>query len=112
MRVSTGTVRRRKHKKILDAVKGFRMTKSKLYRVAHEAYLHAGQYSLADRRKRLGQMRGLWIKRLNAATVLNGLKYNELISKMKKSNIKLDRKSLSEIAYKYPEVFTQFIKSF
>ncbi len=112
MRVSTGNVRRRKHKKVLEATKGYRMTKSKLYRVAHEAFLHAGQYSLAHRRQRLGQMRSLWIKRLNAATVANGMKYNELISKMKKANITLDRKSLSELAYRFPESFASFIKSF
>lgn len=112
MRVSTGTVRRRKHKKILASTKGYRMTKSKLYRVAHEAFMHAGQYSLAHRRQRLGQMRSIWIKRLNAAAVSNGMKYNELINKMKKSEVKVNRKVLAEIAYKYPETFSQFIKSF
>ena len=112
MRVSSGNVRKRKHKKILEATKGFRMTKSKLYRVAHEAFMHAGQYSLAHRRQRLGQMRNLWIKRLNAAAVSNGLKYNELISKMKKSEVKLNRKVLAEVAYRFPETFSKFVKSF
>lgn len=112
MRSATGITRRRKHKKILSATKGFRMTKSKLYRVAHEAYMHSGQYSYKDRRKRLGQMRNLWIKRLNAAALLNGLKYNQLISGLKKSAIGINRKMLSEIANKYPEVFSKIVKSF
>lgn len=112
MRVSTGTVRRRKHKKILASTKGYRMTKSKLYRVAHEASMHAGVYSLAHRRQRLGQMRSLWIKRLNAAAVANGMKYNELISKMKKSSVLVNRKVLAQIAYDYPEIFSKFTKSF
>lgn len=112
MRVSTGNIRRRKHNKILEATKGYRMTKSKLYRVAHEAFMHAGQYSLAHRRQRLGQMRSLWIKRLNAAAVLNGLKYNDLVSKMKKAGVALNRKTLAEIAFSYPETFSKFVKSF
>lgn len=112
MRSNTGLVRRRKHKKILAATKGFRMTKSKLYRVAHEAFMHSGQYSYADRRKRLGQMRNLWIKRLNAASLANGIKYNQLISGLKKSGSNINRKVLSEIAYIYPEVFTKITKSF
>jgi large subunit ribosomal protein L20 len=112
MRVPTGTIRRRRHKKILESTKGYRMTKSKLYKVAHEAFLHAGQYSFNHRRQRLGQLRSLWIKRLNAASLSNGLRYNDLISKMKKANILVNRKVLAEIAFKFPEVFTKFVKSF
>lgn len=112
MRTTTGTSRKRRHKKILAATKGYRMTKSKLYKVAHEAYMHAGQYSYAHRRRRLSQMRNLWVKRLNAAAVANGMKYNQLISNLKKSNILINRKLLSEIAYTYPEVFSKIVKSF
>jgi large subunit ribosomal protein L20 len=112
MRTSSGNTRKLRHKKILNATKGYRMTKSKLYRVAHEAFLHAGQYSFNDRRKRMGQMRSLWIKRLNAAAVLNGFKYNELVSKMKKANVTVNRKVLAEIAFRFPETFSKFVKSF
>lgn len=112
MRVSSGNTRKLRHKKILSATKGYRMTKSKLYRVAHEAFLHAGQYSFNDRRKRMGQMRSLWIKRLNAAAVSNGLKYNDLVSKMKKANVTVNRKVLAEIAFRFPETFSKFVKSF
>ena len=112
MRTPTGTIRRRKHSKILAATKGFRMTKSKLYRVAHEAYMHAGQYSYEHRRRRLSQMRNLWIKRLNAAAIENGLKYNTLMASLKKANIAINKKILAEVAYSYPEVFTKITKSF
>ncbi|MCK9369097.1 50S ribosomal protein L20 [Candidatus Dojkabacteria bacterium] len=112
MRTSTGVSRRRRHKKILAANKGYRMTKSKLYKVSHEAFMHAGQYSYEHRRRRLSQMRNLWIKRLNAAAVANGLKYNTLIAALAKAKIAINKKLLSEIAYSYPEVFTKITKSF
>lgn len=110
MRVKGGTTRKKRHKKVLNATKGYRMTRSKLYKVAHEAYLHAGQYSYADRQKRTGQMRKIWIKRLNAAARERGIKYSDFISKLKKSNIKLNKKILSEIALKYPETFNNIVK--
>src|SRR5690606_10477963 len=111
MRVPTGKARRRKHKKILKATKGYRMSKSKLYKVAKEAYMHAGQYSYAHRRRRLSQVRNLWIKRLNAAAQENGLKYNDLIKSLKASKIEINKKVLSEIALHNPEVFSQIVKS-
>lgn len=112
MRVPTGKARRRKHKKILKATKGYRMTKSKLYKVAKEAYMHAGQYSYAHRRRRLSQIRNIWVKRLNAASQENGLKYNELIKNLKSSKIEINKKVLSEIALHNPEVFSEIVKSF
>ncbi|MBU1071257.1 50S ribosomal protein L20, partial [Patescibacteria group bacterium] len=65
-RTKTGITRRRTHKKILKLAKGYRMTKSRLFKVANEAVLHAGQYSFQGRKKRKGQMRKLWIQRINA----------------------------------------------
>lgn len=112
MRVPTGKARRRKHKKILKATKGYRMTKSKLYKVAKEAYMHAGQYSYAHRRRRLSQIRNIWVKRLNAAAQENGIKYNELIKNLKSSKIEINKKVLSEIALHNPEVFSEIVKSF
>ena len=111
MRTKTGTVRKRKHNKVLAKTKGYRMTKSKLYKVAHESVMHAGQYSYNDRRKRGAQFRTVWISRLNAACKNNGIQYNDLISKMKKRNIELNRKVLSDIAVNNPEVFSTIIKS-
>lgn len=110
MRVKGGTSKKRKHKKVLKSTKGYRMTKSKLYKVAQEAYLHAGKYSYAHRRKRHAQMRQLWIKRINAASQNNGLKYSELMDKLKKSKVLLNKKVLSDISLNHPEVFTAIIK--
>ncbi len=109
MRVKGGVVTRRRHKKVLKANKGYRMTKSKLYKVAHEAYLHAGQYSYIHRRRRASQMRRVWITRLNAGALQNGLKYKELIFGLKKAKIQLNRKVLSEILQDSPELFSKIV---
>ncbi len=111
MRVKGGTVRKRRHNKIIAKTKGYRMTKSKLYKVAHEAYMHAGQYSYNDRRKRAAQFRNLWITRLNAACKLNGIQYKDFIAGLKKKNSELNRKVLSDIAINNPEVFSFIVKS-
>jgi large subunit ribosomal protein L20 len=111
MRVKGGTVRKRRHNKILAKTKGYRMTKNRLYKVAHEAYLHAGQYSYNDRRKRAGQFRTLWIQRLNAACKNNDIQYKDLISGLKKKNCELNRKVLADIAVNEPEVFSFLVKS-
>ena len=111
MRVKGGTVRKRRHNKILSLTKGYRMTKSKLYKVAHEAYMHAGQYSYNDRRKRPAQMRNLWIQKINAACKNNEIQYKDLIGGLKKKNIELDRKVLADIAVNDPQVFSFIVKS-
>ncbi len=111
MRVKGGTTRKRRHNKILAKTKGYRMTKSKLYKVAHEAYLHAGQYSYNDRRKRAGEFRNLWIQRINAACKNNEIQYKDLISGLKKNKSELNRKVLSDIAVNNPEVFSFIVKS-
>lgn len=111
MRVKGGTVRKRRHNKILKATKGYRMTKKKLYRVAHEAYMHAGKYSYNDRKKRAGQLRNVWIQKLNAAAKNNGIQYKDLIGGLKAKNIELNRKVLADIAVNNPEVFSFIVKS-
>jgi large subunit ribosomal protein L20 len=110
MRVKGGTTRKKRHQKVLKATKGYRMTKSKLYKVAHEAYLHAGQYAYADRQKKTGQMRTLWIKRINAAAQNHDMKYSEFVHKIKKSGVGLNKKILSEIALNHPETFDSIVK--
>lgn len=108
MRVKTGFIRRRKHKKILASTKGYRMTKSRLIHVATEASLHAGQYAFHGRKRRKRDLRSLWITRINAA--LNGekLSYSRFIKALKDKNIILDRKILAELAVNDPKTF-QFI---
>lgn len=111
MRVKGGTTRGRRHNKVLKATKGYRMTKNNLYRVAHEAYLHAGQYSYAHRRRKHSEFRGLWIKRVNAGAQENGMKYGQLMGKLRDANILLNTKVLADIALNNPEVFTQITKA-
>jgi large subunit ribosomal protein L20 len=111
MRVKGGTTRRRRHKKILKSTKGYRLTKSKLYKVAHEAYLHAGQYSYNDRQKKAGQMRKLWITKINAACRQNNIQYKDLINKLKTKNIELNRMVLADLAVNNPDVFSFIVKS-
>ncbi|MBP6976153.1 50S ribosomal protein L20 [Candidatus Dojkabacteria bacterium] len=111
MRVKGGIVRKRRHNKILAKTSGYRMTKSKLYKVAHEAYMHAGQYSYNDRRKRAGQFRTLWISRLNAACKANDIQYKDLIDSLQKKDIELNRKVLADIAVNNPDIFSFIVKS-
>jgi len=110
MRVKTGFARKRFHKKILKATKGFRGAKSKLYRKAHEAFIHAGAYAFAGRKDRKSQFRELWIKRINAALQPYNIKYSRFISSLKSANIKLDRKTLSRIAVENPSAFKAVVE--
>ncbi|HBB64398.1 50S ribosomal protein L20 [candidate division WS6 bacterium RIFOXYD1_FULL_33_8] len=111
MRVKGGTVRKRRHNKVIATTKGYRMTKSKLYKVAHEAMMHAGQYAYNDRQKRQGQIRRVWIQKINAACKNNGIQYKTLISGLKTKNIELNRKVLADMAVNNPEVFSFVVKS-
>jgi large subunit ribosomal protein L20 len=111
MRVKGGTTRRKRHKKILKKTKGYRLTKSKLYRVAHEAHLHAGQYAYDHRHKRPAQMRRIWITKINAACKNNDIQYKDFIKKLKDKNIELNRKILADLAVNNPDIFTFLVKS-
>ncbi len=111
-RVKTGTTRRAAHKKVLTANKGYRMTKSKLYKVAKEAYLHAGQYSYAGRRLKKRDFRSLWITRINAAlkTQPETLSYSKFIKALSDKKVALNRKTLANLAVNLPEVFSAVFK--
>lgn len=111
MRVKTGTVRRKSHKKILKLAKGFWMTRHKRYKVAHEAVMHSGQYAFEGRRLRKRDMRKTWITRLNAALKPFEVKYSAFIKLMKDKKIELNRKMLSEIAINDPKTFESIVKS-
>ncbi|HRY22182.1 MAG TPA: 50S ribosomal protein L20 [Candidatus Dojkabacteria bacterium] len=111
MRVKGGTTRKRRHKKVLNETKGYRLTKGKLYRVSHEAYLHAGQYAYNDRQKRGAQMKRIWITKINAACKQNEIQYKDLIKKLKDNKIELNRKVLADLAVNSPEVFSFIVKS-
>lgn len=111
-RVKTGVVRRRRHKKILASTKGFRMTKNRLFKVAHEAYLHAGAYAFHGRKRRKRDFRSLWITRINAAlsSLAPDYSYSRFISGLKQANITLDRKVLADIAEKDPIAFQAVVE--
>lgn len=109
MRIKRGTTRHRRHKAVLKLTKGYRLSNSKLYKRAHEAMMHAGQYSLIHRRKRYGQFREIWIERINAGLEGSGLKYSEFINALKKNNIEINRKMLANLALDKKEVFTAIV---
>src|SRR5579872_6212253 len=109
MRVKRGLVSRRKHKKLLGKTKGFRGTKSKLVKVAHEAALHSGAYAFHGRKLRKRDFRSLWITRIGEAAKQEGTSYSVLMNKLKKANIEIDRKILSELVVNDLETFKKLV---
>jgi len=109
-RVKGGPKGLTKHKKILKANKGYRGTRSKLFKPAHEAYLHAGEYAFAGRRQRKRDFRTLWIQKINAALTPFDISYSRFIKKLKDSKIELDRKVLADIAVTDPKTFEKIVK--
>ena len=107
MRVKSPRLQR--HKKVLRRAKGYRMTKHRLYKVAREATVHAGQYAFAGRHLRRRHLRRTWIIRLNAALRALGVTYSKFIPALKKANISLDRKILADLAVRQPDVLKQIV---
>lgn len=103
--------RRQRHNKVLKLARGYRMSRHRLYKTAREAVVHAGQYAFAGRKLRRRDFRAVWITRINAALSALGVRYHEFISSLKKSSIQIDRKILSELATRQPEVFKEIVKS-
>ena len=97
-RVKRGVIAHARHKKILDQAKGYYGARRKVYRIAKQAVIKAGQYAYRDRRQRKRQFRALWIARINAAARENVLSYSRLINGLRKANVEIDRKVLADIA--------------
>ena len=97
-RVKRGVTAHARHKKVLKQAKGYYGARSRVYRVAFQAVIKAGQYAYRDRRQRKRQFRQLWIARINAATRELGLTYSQFINGLNKAGIELDRKVLASIA--------------
>lgn len=97
-RVKRGVIARRRHKKILKQAKGYYGARSRVFRVAKQAVIKAGQYAYRDRRQRKRQFRQLWIARINAGARTNGLSYSKFINGLKKASIEIDRKILADLA--------------
>jgi len=97
-RVKRGVTAGRRHKKVLNKAKGYYNARRKIYRVAKQAVIKAGQYAYIGRRLKKRQYRALWIQRLNAAAREHGLSYSRLINGLLKAGIRIDRKVLADLA--------------
>jgi large subunit ribosomal protein L20 len=110
MRVKTGIVRRRKHKKILKMAKGFYSGRRKHFRKAKEQVEHSLVYAYRDRKARKRDFRKLWIVRINAACRLNDISYSRFINGLKLAGIELDRKILADMAMNDPQAFSVIVQ--
>jgi large subunit ribosomal protein L20 len=108
-RVKGGPQGHLRHKKILKITKGQRGAKHRLFKRANEAMLKSLWYATRDRRVRKRDLRKLWIARINAAARLNGTTYSKLVAALKKANIDLNRKMLSDIAIRDPQTFAAVV---
>ena len=106
-RVKRGVVAKARHKKVLNKAKGYYGARSKVYRVAKQAVIKAGQYAYRDRRVRKREFRALWITRINAAARLNGLSYSRFMNGLSKAGIDVDRKILADLAVHDAAAFSE-----
>jgi large subunit ribosomal protein L20 len=106
-RTKTGYVRRRYHKRVLKLTKGQWGTRGRLFRRSNEAMLKSLFYAYRDRRARRGDLRRLWIVRINAGARINGLNYSRFMYGLKKAGVELDRKVLADIAVRDAATFTK-----
>jgi len=108
-RVKRGTLVNKRHKKILEAAKGYFGGKKNLFKTANEQFMRSGNYAYRDRRNKKRLFRRLWITRISAGCRLNGTTYNRFIEGLTKGGIAVDRKVLSELAISDPGAFTQLV---
>ncbi|MEG2172647.1 MAG: 50S ribosomal protein L20 [Desulfovibrionaceae bacterium] len=110
MRVKRGLAAHRRHKKYLDAAKGFRGGRSRLYRTAREAVERSLQYSYVGRKLRKREFRKLWILRINAGVREHGLSYSRFIYGLQLANIELNRKILADMAVRAKDDFAKLVE--
>ncbi len=110
-RVKGALSTRKRHKKILKLAKGYRGAKSKLYRVANQAVMKSLSYAYVGRKLKKRDFRSLWITRISAACKMNDINYSRFMNGLKKANIEINRKMLSEIAISDPQAFTQLVQT-
>ena len=108
-RAKTGTIRRRRHKKVLKRAKGFWGSRSKQYRNAFQTLLNAATYEYRDRRNKKRDFRRLWVQRINAGARLHGMNYSTFINGLKLAGVDLNRKVLADIAAREPEAFRALV---
>lgn len=109
-RVKGGVASQKRRKHLLAYTKGFRWGRKSKLRQAKEALFHAGRYAWRDRRAKKRDFRRLWQIKINAAAKTSGLSYSQFIHDLKQKKIGLDRKILSQLAEKYPEIFQEVVK--
>ena len=109
-RVKRGVTARARHKKLLDAAKGYRGRRKNVYRIAKTAVMKAGQYAYRDRRQKKRQFRTLWIARINAGSRECGLTYSRFMNGLKKAAIEVDRKVLADLAVFDKPAFAKFVE--
>ena len=110
VRVKRGNIARKRRKKILHIAKGYRGAHSLLFRVANQQVMKALKYSYVGRKEKKRMFRKIWISRINAASRINGISYSQLIHKLKKSNININRKMLSQISILDNSTFVKLIQ--
>ena len=109
VRIKTNVYSHKRKKKVLKEARGQFGNRSKRYKEAIKSVISSRQYSFYDRKKKKGEFRSLWIIRLNAACRESGISYSRFVNGLKRANITIDRKVLSELAISQPEVFNQII---
>ncbi len=102
---------RKRHKKILKLAKGYRGGKSKLYRIANQAVMKSLSYAYVGRKLKKRDFRSLWITRISAACKMNDINYSRFMNGLKKANIEINRKMLSEIAINDAQAFAQLVET-
>ena len=105
-RVKGAIMTRKRRKKVLRLAKGYYGSKSRLFKTAKQAVMKSGQYAYIGRKQRKRDFRRLWITRISAAAKMNGMNYSTLINGLKRANVGLNRKMLSEIAIADPAAFS------
>jgi len=110
-RVKRGVASKKRHKKVLKKAKGYYGNKSRSFRAAHEQVMRSGNYAFRDRRARKGEMRRLWIQRINAACRLNDMSYSRFIAGLNAAGIQVDRKILADLAVTDSAAFSKLVES-
>lgn len=108
-RVKRGVTVRRRHKKILKMAKGYRASRSKIFRVANQAVMKGLMYAYAHRKLRKRDFRKLWITRINAAARMHDMSYSRFINGLKNAGVEINRKVLSDLAISDPKAFGELV---
>ena len=110
-RVKRGVTARARHKKIIELAEGFSGTHRRLYKPANEAVMHSLAYAYRDRKQRKGDMRSLWIARINAGARQKGLPYNQFLHGLRAAGIEVNRKMLADLAVHDASAFAQLVET-